>query len=149
MGNYRYYEFIIDFFIFIFWTSISHLLFKLSIWNLLCGFFSMFWREACLRFFILALVLFLCEKTGNFLLFFSILISTFPQIKTRTYIKILRHASLHMDLMNAHLKFGTVKCNSSWDIHVQKMFGKKRFFVFTDLHFSEFLLYFPLHYIIR
>ena len=42
---------------------------------------------------------------GNFLHFFKTLISTFSQIKTRAYNTILRQASLHMDLMNAHLKF--------------------------------------------
>ena len=48
---------------------------------------------------------FLCQKTGNFLSFFAKQFSTFHKIKTRTYIRNLRHASLHLYLMNTCLKF--------------------------------------------
>ena len=40
----------------------------------------------------------LCQKSDNFLSFFVISIfsiSTFHEIKAKTYIKIVRHASLH------------------------------------------------------
>ena len=69
--------------------------------------------EACLRFVIYVLVFILCEKTGTFFHFFKTLISTLSQIKTKTYIKILRHASPRLNLMNACYKFGRVISNSS------------------------------------
>ena len=40
----------------------------------------------------------------NFFQIYIFSISTFHKIKTKTYIKILRHPSLHPDLMNAHSK---------------------------------------------
>ena len=38
---------------------------------------------------------FFCQKTGNFVPFLSLQISTFHEVKTRTSIRILRLASLH------------------------------------------------------
>ena len=54
-------------------------------------------REDCLNILIWVLVLILWEKTGNFLSFFDIQISTFYKIKFRTF---LRYSSLHPDFMN-------------------------------------------------
>ena len=60
--------------------------------------------EVCLIFFLGPSFDFMTKK-GNFLSFFSIQLSTFHKMKTRTLIKILRHASLHRDPKNSCLKF--------------------------------------------
>ena len=48
----------------------------------------------------LGLSFYFIPKTGNFLYFFKMSISTFDRIKTKTYINILRHATLKLHLMN-------------------------------------------------
>ena len=105
--KYRNYDFLIDFPTYVLVTSI--------VFNLifLCELLRFFKREACLRFFIWVLAFILCQKTGNFLYLFTTSICTFHKMKTRTSIKILRHASLHLDLINMHFKFGMVMCNSN------------------------------------
>ena len=50
---------------------------------------------------------FYVKKRVTFGDFFSLSISTFHKIKTRTYIKILRHASLHLHLKNTCLKLNS------------------------------------------
>ena len=100
------------------------------------------------RFSIEVVVFILCEKKGNFLYFFKTLISTFSQIKIKTYIKMLRYLSLHLDLMNPCLKWDEL-CVMAAEISMLKKILAKRFFLgFTDLYFSEFPMHFFLVYII-
>ena len=76
-------------------------------------------------------------------------IYTFHKTKTKALIKILRHASLYLDLMNACLKIERFLWNIERDINVQKMFMKKRIFVFPGLYFGEFPMNINMLYIIR
>ena len=46
-------------------------------------------------------------------------------MKTKTEIKILRHASLEENVMNAYIKFHYWEANFQRDIHVQKIKVKK------------------------
>ena len=89
------------------------------------------------------------SKSGNFLLFLSIKISTFHKIKTRPSIKILRNASLHLYLMNACWKFEKLLLKSERDIHAQKMLVENQIFVFPDYYFSKFSMHFYLLFSIR
>ena len=50
-------------------------------------------------------------KKGNFWSFFSPSNSTFHKMITMTYIKILRHTFLHLDLKNPCLKCEASTCN--------------------------------------
>ena len=59
--------------------------------------------------FYLGLSFYLIQKKGNFLYFFSLSISTFDKIKTKTYINILRHTSLKLHLMNTCAKFDEIE----------------------------------------
>ena len=66
---------------------------------------------------------------GNFCLFFLTFLkvhsSTLDEIKTRAYIKILRHPSLAMHLSNMYSNFHDCNFDKKRDIHVQKMYMKK------------------------
>ena len=42
-------------------------------------------------------------------------------MKTKTYLKNLRHGFLHMNLICVYWKFGGPKCLTNWDILDQKM----------------------------
>ena len=44
-------------------------------------------------------------KTGRFSYFFQTKFSTFDKIKTKTYIKNLRHSSLHMSIIYGYSTF--------------------------------------------
>ena len=52
---------------------------------------------------------FMTKKRETFVIFFKIPSSTSDKIKTKTCIKILRHASLHTDLSNMYISFQAVK----------------------------------------
>ena len=145
--NYRKYELISDFFTFIFRTRISLLIYFILNWNFLCAITTLSLREACLKILSYVLVLILCQKTGNFWWFFSLSISTFHKIKTRTYIKILRHTSLHLHLKNTCLKFERCILNIGWDILVQKKLTKYQCFVFTPHYISKYSTQLDLFYI--
>ena len=69
-------------------------------------------------------------------------------MKTRTYIWILRHTSLHLYLKNTCFKSESM-CNIDWDIHVKKMHMEKHIFVFPDYYPSDFSTHFYMIYIIR
>ena len=45
-------------------------------------------------------------------------------MKTKSYIKILRHPSLLTDLRNIHTRFQATKWYNKWDIHVEKIYVK-------------------------
>ena len=75
--------------------------------------------------------------------------SIFHKIKTKALTRILRHASLHLALLNACLKFERVLWNIERDISVKKMFMKKEIFVFPGLYFGKFQMHIDMHYIMR
>ena len=82
-------------------------------------------RERFLRFFFNILVLILCQKTGNFLIFILHIFSRFYRKQTKTYIKNLRHSSLDSNILNIYLKFQTCNLHNKRAIHVQKIKVKK------------------------
>ena len=79
--------------------------------------------------------MFLCQKTGRFLLFFYNYFSRFHKIKSRTYIKNMRHGSLQMNVFSRCVKFHTWEMIIKGDILVQKIKVKKSIFMFPDPSF--------------
>ena len=67
-GNYEFKTYFITF---TFWTLISRLILKFQKLNFQQWLKTFICREPCLRIFVYALVFILCEKKGNFLLFFK------------------------------------------------------------------------------
>ena len=65
----------------------------------------------------------------NILIFVKDKFSTIDKMKIRTYIKNLRHRSLHIYVKNDVLKFKVYKCFSQSDIHVIRNSGWKAFFI--------------------
>ena len=55
---------------------------------------------------------YLMINSGNFWSFFSLQISTFHKIKTRHLIRMLRHFSLHLYLINTCVKFENISVSS-------------------------------------
>ena len=98
-------------------------------------FITFIWREPCLKFLKYALVFFLCQKTGRFLLIFHNYFSRFHKIKSRTYIKNLRHGSLQMNVLCRYMKFPAWEMIIKGDILVQKIKVKKSIFIFPDPSF--------------
>ena len=84
----------------------------------------------CLKILIYALVLFLCQKTGRFSLFFHDYFSRIHKIKTRTYINNLRQGSLHINVFYKYVKSYDWEMNIKRDISVQKIKVKKSNFKF-------------------
>ena len=82
---------------------------------------SFIWREPCFKFLIEGLLLILCKKMGRFSYFFQTKFSTFDKTKTKTYIKNLRHSSLHMNVVYMCLKLYTSKYITKRDILDQKI----------------------------
>ena len=66
--------------------------------------------------FCLGLSFYSMTKKGNFCeflhFFFKFPSSTYNRTKTKPYIKILRHASLHIDLSNIHTSCQGDKCHN-------------------------------------
>ena len=85
-------------------------------------------REPCLKTFKQALVFFLCQKTGRFLLIFHTYFSRFHKMKSRTYFKILRNSSLQMNVLCRYVKFQAWGMINEGDILVQKVKVKKIYF---------------------
>ena len=54
-------------------------------------------------------------------------------MKTRTYINILRHSSLHHNMENQNLKFHMREWHIKRDISVQKLLRKNDIFDFVQL----------------
>ena len=92
-------------------------------------------REPCLKILKYAQVFFLCQKTGRFLLFFHNYFSRFHKIKSKKYIKKLRHGSLQMDVLCGYVKFHEWAMINKRDILVQKIKVKKSFFIFPNPSF--------------
>ena len=67
----------------------------------------------------LGLSFYFMSKIGYFLVIFFNINFTFHKIKTK--IKILRHASLHLYLINTCSKFERISWKNKCDIHVKKM----------------------------
>ena len=69
-------------------------------------------------------------KNGKIFFFFYDYFSTFHKIKTRTYIEILRHGSLQMNVFIRHVKFHTCNTVFEGDILDQKIKVEKSIFKF-------------------
>ena len=82
-------------------------------------------RELCLRFVLFILVFILCKKTGNFLVIFLNIFSTFDKIRMRTYIKNLRHS--YSNVFHKYQKFQIYIVNIKGDMHDQKIKVKNTF----------------------
>ena len=106
-------------------------------------------RELCLRFFLLVLVFILCKKTGNFLVIFLNIFSTFYKKRMRTCIKNLRHCSLHSNVFSMYHKFQAYNVHSKRDIYVQKIKVKKYIFVYSYPYLLNQDVYLHIIYIIR
>ena len=119
-----------DFFTLIFWSRISLLLLMVHIWSFTGIFRTFIWREPCLRILIKVLVLILCQNTGRFLYFFQDYFSRFHKMKTRAYIRNMRHRSLHTNVFYNCVKFYVWEMNINGDILVQKIKVKKYIFKF-------------------
>ena len=76
--------------------------------------------------------LFMSKNGKIFLLFFHNYFSRFHKIKSRTYIKNLRHGSLQMNVLCGYVKFHAWGMINKGDILVQKIKVKKSFFIFPD-----------------
>ena len=61
------------------------------------------------------------SKNGKILIFFHDYFSRFHKIKTRTYIKNLRHGSLHMNVFYKYVQFYVWEINIKGDTLVQKI----------------------------
>ena len=85
-------------------------------------------RELCLSFFLFILVFILCKKTGNFLVIFLNIFSTFYKIRMMMYIKNLRHSSLYSNVFHKYQKFQIYNVNIKGDMHNQKVKVKKYIF---------------------
>ena len=72
-------------------------------------------------------------KTGNFYVIFLYYFSRFHKIKTRPYIKDLRHSSLDQDVGYMYREFQLSIYHSKRDIDVQKIKVENAFFVFSAL----------------
>ena len=92
-------------------------------------------RETCLKILKKALVFFLCQKTGRFLLFFHNYFSRFDKIKSRTYIKNLEHGSLQMNVNCMYMKSHVWEMIIKGVILVQRIKVKKSISIFPDLSF--------------
>ena len=88
-------------------------------------------RELCLGIFLLVLVFILCEKTGNFLVIILNIFSTFYKKRMRTFMKNLRHGSLHSNVLSMYQKFQAYNVHSKGGIYVQKIKVKKYIFVYS------------------
>ena len=86
-------------------------------------------KEQCLRFFLFVLVFILSKKTGNFLVIFLNIFSTFHKIRMRTYIKILRHSSLYSNVLRKSQKSQAYNVHIMGDMHNQKIKVKKYIFI--------------------
>ena len=72
---------------------------------------------------------------GRFLLFFHNYFSRFHKIKSRIYIKNLRHSSLQMNVLCGYVKFHAWEMINKRDILAQKIKVKKSFFIFPNPSF--------------
>ena len=99
-------------------------------------------RELCLRILFKVLVFILCEKTGNFLIFFSNIFSIFYKKRTRTYSQNLRHCSLNSKVSNTHPKSQVWDFHDKKDVYVQKIKVKKYVFIFILHNLRDFTSYF-------
>ena len=75
----------------------------------------------------------LMTKNGKILMIFSLLFSRFHKIKTRAYLKNLRHASLHINVFYEYVKLYVWEISIRGDILVQKIKVKKYIFQFLTL----------------
>ena len=73
--------------------------------------------------------------------FFHTYFSKFHKTKTRTYIKNLRHGSLHLSVIYENLKFDVSKYIIKRDILIQKIYLKKSFFTFLTLKLNNAFIY--------
>ena len=97
-------------------------------------------REACLNDFILARVFILCQKRVTFYLFCN----TIFYISYNKISDLNRKSETRFPASISHkymFKSQSFIWNIEWEIHVQKMFMKKRFIVFPYYHFSEFSMH--------
>ena len=106
-------------------------------------------RELCLRFVLLVLVFILCKKTGNFLVIFLNIFSTFYKKQMRTCIKNLRYSSLHSNVFSMYHKFQAYYVHSKGDIYVQEIKVKKYIFVYSYPYLLKQDVYLHIIYIIR
>ena len=60
------------------------------------------------------------------------LYSIYNKTKTKTYINILKHSSLEIDLTNMYRRFQACKFHNNGDIHVKKILMEMVYFLFTD-----------------
>ena len=75
------------------------------------------------------------SKNGKILIIFHNYFSRFHKIKSRTYIKNLRHGSLQMNVLCRYMKFLAWEMINKGDILVQKIKVKKSIFIFPDPSF--------------
>ena len=106
-------------------------------------------RELCLRFLIFVLLFILCKKTGNFFVIFLNIFSTFHKKLMRTFIKNLRHISLHNNVFSMYQKSQAYIVHNKGDILVQKIKVKKYIFVYSYPYLLNQEVYFHIIYIIR
>ena len=78
-------------------------------------------------------------KNGKIFIIFYDYFSIFHKIKTRTYIQILRHGSLQMNVFIRHVEFHTCKTIFEGDILDQKIKVKKLIFKFPTASILSFL----------
>ena len=106
-------------------------------------------RELCLRFFIVVIVFILCKKTGNFLVMFLNIFSTFYKKRMRICIKKLRHSSFHSNIFSMYQRFQAYNVHSKGDVYVQKIKVKKYIFAYSYPYLLNQDVYFHIIYIIR
>ena len=85
-------------------------------------------RAQCLRFFLFVLVFILCRKTGNFLVIFLVIFSTFYKIRMRTYITNLRHSSLYSNVFRKYKRCQVYNVKIKEDMYNQKIKVRKYIF---------------------
>ena len=106
-------------------------------------------RERCLRFLIVVIVFILCKKTGNILVIFLNIFSTFYKKRMRICIKNLRHISLHSNVFSMYQRFQAYNVHSKGDSYVQNIKVKKYIFAYSNPHLLNQDVYFHIIYIIR
>ena len=84
-------------------------------------------RELCLRFMIVIVVFILCKKTGNILVIFLNIFSTFYKKRMRICIRNLRQFSLHSNVLSMYQRFQAYNVHSKGDSYVQKIKVKNTF----------------------
>ena len=105
-------------------------------------------RELCLRFMIVVIVFILSKKTGNILVIFLNIFSTFYKKRIRICIQKLRHGSLHSNVFRMYQRFQAYNVHSKGNSYVKKI-KVKYIFAYSNPYLLNQDVYFHIIYIIR